>query len=258
MHLPDIYSGYLLVWPDNVVSCWEAALDVDESCDGRSNLNCGALKRSYLDMTQTFSLSSGRTLELFPEAAVVNFTFPLRVMKEVMTSPHKDSHITPLIALPDWLTWTLRINVHEDALCCVPASRALSLKGLFLFSSNWIYKCSPPVFIELSVWDGAQVVDVTEDGVCDVVMSRDSLTSACLSLWTAGEASSLSQSWHRTASRSGSDLQLMNPRRRGVAPGRPAEAKHEQQKRGRKWWRRGEGWRREEKGGGEIKSEIMF
>lgn len=175
-----------------------------------------------------------------------------------MTSPHKDSHITPLIALPDWLTWTLRINVHEDALCCVPASRALSLKGLFLFSSNWIYKCSPPVFIELSVWDGAQVVDVTEDGVCDVVMSRDSLTSTCLSLWTAGETSSLSQSCHRTASRSGSDLQLMNPRRRGVAPGRPAEAKHEQQKRGRKWWRRGEGWRREEKGGGEIKSEIMF
>lgn len=76
-------------------------LDVNESCDGRSNLNCGALKRSYLDMTQTFSLSSGRTLELFPEAAVVNFTFPLRVMKEVMTSPHKDSHITPLIALTD-------------------------------------------------------------------------------------------------------------------------------------------------------------
>ena len=177
-----------------------------------------------------------------------------------MTSPHKDSHITPLIALTDWLTWTLWINVHEDALCCVPASRALSLKGLFLSSSNWIYKCSPPRIYRALCVGRARVVDVTEDGVCDVVMSRDSLTSACLSLWTAGETSSLSQSCHRTASRSGSDLQLMNPRRRGVAPGRPAEANVSDRREGgsdggerRRKEERGEGRRREQKDGGESR-----
>ncbi len=138
-------------------------------------------------------------------------------------------------------TWTHQSNVHGKPFPSslshmynwiykyTPLYIFIALCGMWLFSV-WahLYLCSYTcwcysvcVCLRVSRWE----VCITREccvSVSDVVAIRDCyLSSACLSLCTVAEASSLSSLCQRRgpSSRSQSEFQLMNPMRRGVAPG---------------------------------------